>query len=210
MCDCGLRHADDCPQARRDEETVRMLVVREAHGLERLLADHGARVRSLLRREFRSALDDLQVDDAISQALLRVWRAAPSCDLGRGSLVAWFTVIARNCARRILEQARRGSVESLVVAETAIAPAPVEPAENHTPWLAMFRRCIEGLQPQQRAVLLADLAAGGAVPASELAARLGTTANSVYVSRANGRKALRIALQQRPGTLREQSRSEDA
>ncbi|MBK8099531.1 MAG: sigma-70 family RNA polymerase sigma factor [Planctomycetes bacterium] len=187
-----------------------MLVAHDARGLERVLADHGARVSSLLRREFRGVLDALQVDDAISQALQRVWRAASSFDFARGSLAAWFTVIARNCARRIRDQARRGTTESLASVEGAVAPRAAEAGEGPSRWLAVFRQCIDELQPQQRAVLLADLAAGGTVPAGELAVRLGTTANSVYVSRANGRKALRIALQQRERQSQEKHRSEDA
>jgi hypothetical protein len=46
----------------------------------------------------------------------------------------------------------------------------------------------------QRAVLQADLEAGEVVPAQELALRLKTTANSIYVTRLKGREALRKAL----------------
>lgn len=210
MCGCDQQHADGCPQAQRDADTVRLLVAKDARGLERLVHDHGGRVRSLLGREFRGVLDALEIDDAISQALLRVWRAAGGFDLARGSLAAWFAVIARNCARRVLGQARRGDTEPLDVAAAKAAPAPVEPGEAQLRRLALFRQCVDELPPQQRAVLLADLAAGGVVPASELAARLQTTVNSVYVSRTNGRKALRAALEQRERDLRDGTRSEGA
>ena len=62
---------------------------------------------------------------------------------------------------------------------------------------ADLRSCLDGLAPLQRAVLSADLAAGGSVPARVLADRLKTTPNSVYVSRTLGRKALHAALQAR-------------
>jgi len=42
--------------------------------------------------------------------------------------------------------------------------------------------------------LQADLEAGEAVPAQELALRLKTTTNSIYVTRLKGREALRKAL----------------
>src|SRR5678815_2607087 len=53
---------------------------------------------------------------------------------------------------------------------------------------------IHRLPPQQRDVLLADLAAGGKASTRMLMERLHTSCNSIYVSRANGRKALYRAL----------------
>jgi DNA-directed RNA polymerase specialized sigma24 family protein len=61
--------------------------------------------------------------------------------------------------------------------------------------LADLQTCIAQLPRLQQAVLRADLEAGTAMPAGELAARLGTTPNSIYVSRLKGRQGLRIAMQ---------------
>jgi DNA-directed RNA polymerase specialized sigma24 family protein len=58
-----------------------------------------------------------------------------------------------------------------------------------------LRSSIAQLPPLQRSVLLADLDAGGQVAARELALHLGTSPNSVYVSRSNGRRALYAALE---------------
>jgi DNA-directed RNA polymerase specialized sigma24 family protein len=110
-------------------------------------------------------------------------------------------VIARNCALRILEVRHRERmlrfVDDLDSAHAA-APAPADPVPQQTdPFVHDFYRLVETLPPLQRAVVLADLRAGGMAPAAELAAELQTTTNSIYVSRTNGRKALRAALRER-------------
>jgi DNA-directed RNA polymerase specialized sigma24 family protein len=53
-----------------------------------------------------------------------------------------------------------------------------------------LREALGQLPRLQRLVLLADLAAEGKAPARELAAKLGTSANSIYVTRSNARRAL--------------------
>jgi DNA-directed RNA polymerase specialized sigma24 family protein len=57
------------------------------------------------------------------------------------------------------------------------------------------------LPPQQRTVLQADLAARGRASVRDLARHLGTSPNSIYVSRSNGRRALYAALAERGHAL---------
>ena len=102
------------PPAERDVETVRLLVAGDGEGLRRLLCDHGARVRGTLRMDFKQVLDDAELDDALSQATLRVWQARERIDLTRGTLRAWFYSIARNRALRILEVKRRPHAPQIV------------------------------------------------------------------------------------------------
>ena len=170
-----------------------------------MLADHGGRVAALLRQEFRSILDSHEVEDALSQAAVRVWRAAVSYDPCRGTLGAWLFVIAQNCARHSIE-AKQRHARLKFVADLDGMPAPSDGAvfvpqrrgPGSKPPRKLLRamwRCIDDLAPQQRAVLRADFAAGGIAPAAQLAAELQTTRNSIYVSRNNGLKALRAAMQ---------------
>lgn len=195
----------------RDAETARLLVRGDQEGLRRLLVDHGGKVKGLLRKEFAKVLDLQEIDDAASQASVRVWRSGRTLDLAKGSLAAWFFTIARNCARRLIETKRREAPFSLVenLDTAAVARAQqdgfaeaadgAESAGGPSPssFVQDVRACIERLPPQQRAVVLADLAAGGTADTRELADQLRTTTNSIYVSRANGRKALRAAMVQR-------------
>jgi DNA-directed RNA polymerase specialized sigma24 family protein len=69
------------------------------------------------------------------------------------------------------------------------------------PFLADVLACLHDLSPQQRTVLLADLAAGGTAFATVLAKRMHTTRNTIYVARALGRKALRAELLKRGHVL---------
>jgi RNA polymerase sigma factor (sigma-70 family) len=153
-------------------------------------------------------LDNLDIDEAINQATVRVWRSGRSFDQERGSLAAWFFVVARNCARRILESRVRLRAEPLPASLTAdrvaqpdagtgsAAGAGSRHAHDAQPqWEIDLYNCIDALPPQQRAVMLLDLAAGGNAIGSEVARELGTSVNSVYVSRANGRRAVRLAME---------------
>lgn len=182
----------------RDPETIRLLMSGDPDALRRLLRDHGGTVLAKLRRDFNKVLDQQEIEDALSRASLRVWRAGKSYDPARGSLATWLYVISRNCARRVLEIKRRDSALTFVDNLDSGCNLPTtldsDPARKHDRFAEDVRGCIESLPPQQRAVLLADLAAGGTADTEILAEQLGTSRNSVYVSRNNGRKALRNAL----------------
>ena len=74
-------------------------------------------------------------------------------------------------------------------------------------FLQTLRDCIAQLPRMQRKVIEADLRSGSVADAGELAETLGTTKNSVYVTRSGARKALRRALTERgyePGKGRSQ------
>jgi RNA polymerase sigma-70 factor (ECF subfamily) len=188
--------------ADRDQETARLLMRGDHEGLRRLLVDHAGKVLALLRKEFLRVLDFQEIEDAVAQASTRAWRSGSRFDPSRGSLGAWFFTIARNCARRVLETKGRHATLSLVEDLDSTATAVAARADDAAPdramaadsFLADVRRCIEALAPQQRAVLMADFAAGGMASNDELATQLGTTKNSIYVSRNNGRRNLRAAM----------------
>lgn len=190
----------DCPGPERDAVTVRMLVQGNPEGLRRLLVDHGGKVRWNLRHEFDKVLDATEIDDAISQATHRVWRAAGRYDADKGSLRAWFFCIARNCALRLIEVKGRGDLRFVPDLDMLATGAHREPDaldDSRAQVIDALYRCIDELPGQQRAVILADLAAGGVADTERLVAELRTTANSVYVSRARARKALREAMHAR-------------
>lgn len=186
------------PPPDRDAVTARLLAADDPEGLRRLLVDHGGRVRRVLQKEFENVLDASEIDDAVSQASLRVWRRGRAYDAGRGTLRAWFCVIARNCATRILTTKRSHSALSFV-ADLDSRPQlqdTTQDAESQARqrFLDDLYRCIDGLPALQRSVVLADLAAGGTAATEDLIDELKTTANSIYVSRTNARKTLRAAL----------------
>ncbi len=176
-----------------DAVTVRLLLTQDTAGLRRLLADHGTCTRGVLRKCFGDALDDVELEDVLTRAAYYAWRAADTFDPAKGTLRAWFFVIARNAGHELLrEQQRPGwmtpGVELDRVAATAATPATT------TPFLDTLRRCIAALPWLQRRIIEADLRSGDLADADELARKLRTTKNSIYVSRSNARKALKRAL----------------
>lgn len=110
-------------------------------------------------------------------------------EVGDRSETAWAYVVARCQAERMLH--------GELVAVASAGHLEVSQGGMRDAFLPDLRACIYALPPQQRAVLLADFAAGGRACTGALAAQLQTSCNSIYVSRANGRKALNAALLER-------------
>jgi RNA polymerase sigma factor (sigma-70 family) len=192
------RSSPDITGKDRDATTVGLLAAGDNEGLKRLIADHGGRVRWTLRNEFDKVLDASDIDDALGQATVRVWKSRHRFDPTQGTLRAWFYVIARNCALRIVQSRRRDPkfLEDLDALPPVTQFHDDEPAENpkRDAFLRDLLRCIDRLPGLERAIMLADLAAGGSAETRLLVEEFHTTANSVYVSRAKARKKLRAAL----------------
>lgn len=185
------------PQSERDTETARLLLASDTEGLRRLVADHGGRVKATLLKDFKKLLDHLEIDDALNQATHRVWRARARVDLSRGTLRAWYYAIARNCSIRLLT-AKRGPNALRIVddldAVSGQVPATEVVSHDRIDRQRVLYAAIDRLPAQQRAVLLADLAAGGTADTKLLMEQLGTSANAIYVARTTGLKAVRAHL----------------
>ncbi|MCA8949345.1 MAG: RNA polymerase sigma factor [Planctomycetes bacterium] len=180
-----------------DAEIVRLLRDRQQAGLHQLLAVHGPRVRGGLKRSFGDSLSAHEIEAAINQAAYRAWRSAESFAVEKGSLRAWFYVIARNASLELLrdQQRRRWETRGDDVEQIATATAGEETGEALPPrFLDTLRRCIAELPRLQRRIIEADLRTGDVADATELARELKTTKNSIYVSRSMARKALKNSL----------------
>lgn len=181
----------------RDADTAARLVAGDPDGLRQLFEDHGGLLRARLEQVFGTALDDSELDEVLAMTSVRVWRAARRFDPAQGSLRGWVAVIGRRCALSLLQaraRARRNE-QPVDVHELAELPPPSPVSPHKQRLLADMLACLEHLPPLQRAVLLADYQAGGPAPAHELAKRLRTSINSIYVSRHKGRQSLRKALE---------------
>lgn len=139
-------------------------------------------------------MSDSDLDDALSTASFRAWRKVATFDPSRGTLRAWFYVVCRNAAHELLRARRRAGLELRGDELEQVADhANLLPEPPHA-FTEALRDCVAELPRLQRLVVEADLQSDFVVDADELAARLGTTRNSVYVSRSNARKALKQAL----------------
>jgi RNA polymerase sigma factor (sigma-70 family) len=178
-----------------DAEIVRLLRARETAGLRRLLAVHGPRVRTCVRKMLGD-LSETEMDDVVNKAAYQAWRFADSYDPKKGTLRAWFLVIARNAGRGLLrEQARRGfEVRGEGFDEVAATPNDEIPSVPPEAFLKAVHECIDELPNLQRSIIQADLRSGDVANADELARTLQTTKNSIYVSRSLARRTLRRKL----------------
>lgn len=180
----------------RDLVTMDLVASGDPDGLRRLLQDHGGVIRSRLVKDFGRTLDDAEIDEAMSSAVVQVWHSAAAFDLTKGTLRGWTTVIARHCALVLIamrRQRRLLSNRDLDRLELPVRSCSLLAADQQR-LCADVLSCTERLPRIQRAVLLADLEALDTTPAVTLAQLLQTTKSSIYVARRKGRKALRLAL----------------
>lgn len=175
-----------------DLEILDLLIAGKSEGVRRLLEENGDRVRSYLKRKFRDELDHWQIEEAMSMAAVRAWQSASRFDPTRGSLRAWYAVVARNCALSLIAQHR----DDPFVPIDGIDPTILGVASGHQEARRMqlvveVHRALANLSPLQRSVLRADLNAGTTLPAPVLAERLRSTTASIYVARTTGRRRMR-------------------
>ena len=190
-----------------DADIIRLVEQRDETGLRLLLATHGDRTRSVLKRKLGAHLSDTEIDDALSVATFSTWSAIQRYDPAKGPLRAWFCAIAHNAGRAILRDRQRRAWETVGDRADRLADMAEQSISPPKAFLDTLRLCIRKLPRMQRRIIEADLESGDVADAGELAKSLGTTKNSVYVSRNSARKSLRRALLERgysPGDGRSQ------
>jgi RNA polymerase sigma factor (sigma-70 family) len=184
-----------------DEELVARIGRGDDDALRALLRMHGGRVRGWLGKTYGSVLQDEELDEALGTAVLKVWQNVAKFDSSRGSLGGWFLRIAQREAINILRRdcAYRSSHRELTF-DVADDAGPSSSCESEgrdpssQPRVHALRQIIYGLPPKQKAIILADLAAGGPADAERLALELQTSANSIYVLRNRAREYIQKAM----------------
>ena len=184
------------PPEEHDPEILLQMQAGDPEALRLLLTRHGPRAKWWLCKEFRK-LSEEEVEAALNAAAHSAWTSAGSFDASRGTVRAWFYVIARNAAVAIVRQKLRDEKAitplDLDAATLRAVPTAPEPPSG-APFLADLRNCIQGLPKMQRGIIEADLRAGDIASAAELAESFRTSKNSIYASRSIARKSLRLCL----------------
>ncbi|BBK38060.1 RNA polymerase sigma factor [Allostella sp. ATCC 35155] len=147
-----------------DQVALRLLYDREA---PRML---GVALRLVRRRAV--------AEEVVHDAFLQVWRRAASFDPARGAARPWLYAILRNRALTILRgEGRMELVEDFepmgLVSEEEAPDAAVERLSDG----GRLRRCLEGLEPQRRNVVVLAYIQG--LSHGELAGRLGVPLGTV-------------------------------
>jgi DNA-directed RNA polymerase specialized sigma24 family protein len=204
----------DGPSLEFDDIT---LVCRMSQGdqdaLRLMLKKYGGRVKAALKRKYQGILAEPEIEQAVLDGAFQVWRFASRFEVDRGSLGDWFLAITFNAAAGIIRGYRKMSFKELAF----------DPVGDHASWwsggssattttfgresrlIRDLNEAIGKLPPLQRAVIQADLAAGGKADTERLAAQLGSNEKSVQAARSKAKSALRTLMAQK-GHLTEMQR----
>ncbi|BAJ33193.1 MULTISPECIES: sigma-70 family RNA polymerase sigma factor [Kitasatospora] len=134
-----------------------------------------------------------QAEEVAQEALLEVWRSAPSYRPERGPVAAWACTIAhRRAVDRVRSVRASHEREQRVFREDRTVPEPVAETVERTMESARVRRALSGLSPAQREALV--LAYYGGHSQSQIAAALGLPLGTVKSRMRDGLLRLRGAL----------------
>jgi RNA polymerase sigma-70 factor (ECF subfamily) len=107
-------------------------------------------------------------EDAMQDAYAKIWRHAGGFDARRGSPITWAATIARNVA---IDLRRRENPGGRVRDDDFDLDAMSDHGGASAEQMAALRACLDRLEPEQRALILAAYLNGES--REELAARLG-------------------------------------
>lgn len=175
-----------------DDETLNLRIqCQEPGALVRLLELYGPLAQGYVKKRYGHVLCDSDIMAVLTNAASRAWQYGESYDPSQ-SLKSWFLKIVQNQTFDLLKDKtdHRGMAFNLdrhdrpEVGDELIDKKTKQRIEA-------LERCIEKLEGRQKAIIQADLATDDVASAAWLAEKLGTTANSIYVSRSKARENLR-------------------
>ncbi len=186
---------------RQDDLAFRFLHGSE-EALKELLTVHGAVVEQALKVRFGSRLVDADIQDVLSIALYKSWKARNRFDPGKGSLRTWFYLIARNTALDLLRQRQRSPVqtvpnEDLDFLYEEIASSGSTAGTGQSKVRTRLQEIIRSLPKDDQAILYAT--AMGGPGAKELSQYLHTSPGNVRVRRNRLLKKIRKLLKEGGG-----------
>jgi RNA polymerase sigma factor (sigma-70 family) len=175
----------------------------DVSALETLIRVLGPRVAAGLQKR-HSALSAEDIEDVLSAASHRVWQSRRQYDPTRGSLGAWFFIIADNLARDLLRrQARQPRPCALAARLAAIEVVdPAEPLDEPSCRKQMLDEILQTLPALDRWIITGFAEAGGEGPwAAELARDLGMRAGTIRVRCRRIKARLRKQLEAIPAAV---------
>jgi DNA-directed RNA polymerase specialized sigma24 family protein len=200
-------------QSEDDDEALAIRMMdRDKEALRLILKRHTVPVSQLLTKTY-PFVQQVDIDDALIIAAAEMWDKADQYDKERADIVGWFFVIAQSRLLDILSK-QKTDRERCKLVDPNLSFAKLcknQSAEMAPPSAERKRRLLEmayvidKLAPMQKAIILADLALGEPAEAAALAEQLGTTKESIYVSRNKAHENIRkrvLERERRGETLR--------
>lgn len=175
-----------------DDVTLNLRIqFKEHEALERLLQLYGPRAKGYLKKHYGDVLCDADIDAALFQAADRAWRYGDSFDPSKGTLKSWFFRIVQRQAIDIINDNTESGAAAFDL-DLHDRPYDSEPASpKMQQLLAKLEDCIGKLARVQQAIIRADLKSEDVAGAARLAQVLGSSENSIHVSRIKARENLK-------------------
>jgi RNA polymerase sigma factor (sigma-70 family) len=178
------------------------LALRLSHGdveaLTAVIRTVGPRIAAgLIRRHPLLRAED--IEDVLSIASQRLWESRTRYDAAKGSLAAWFFIIADNAAKDLAKKEARRMEQSAELPYLAM-PEPKPPDERPAKNAAEqdIEEILLGLAPLDHRIIWAYAEAGGAGPwASDLSRELGMRPGTIRVRCRRIKERIRKAMDMR-------------
>ena len=175
-----------------DDEMLNLRIqCQEPDAIVRLAELYGPAARGYLKKRYGHVLCDADIMAVLTNAVSRAWQYGDSYDPSR-SLKSWFLRIVQTQAIDMLKDKSEHRGVAFDLNRHDRPEVCDEPIDRKTiQRIEALERCIEKLEGKQKAIIRADLATDDVASAAWLAEKLGTTANSIYVSRKKARENLK-------------------
>jgi DNA-directed RNA polymerase specialized sigma24 family protein len=175
-----------------DDETLNLRIqLQEPAALVRLLELYGPIAKGYVKKRYGHVLCDEDIMAVLTNAVSRAWQYGDSYDPAR-SLKSWFLRIVQTQTIDMVKDVIEHRGVALNLNRHDRPEACDEPIDKKTKQrIDALERCIEKLEGNQQAIVRADLATDDVAGAARLAEKLGTTTNSIYVSRNKARENLK-------------------
>ena len=130
----------------REVEILELLQTHDEQGIEEVLTHYGPLMRYVSKPILRDKHD---MEDCLSEAVMRIWENFDTYDGDKGSFAAWVTAITRNTALNMIRQKNRHPENEIKEEMESTEPTPEEIVLREERQQEL-RRALEELSQKER------------------------------------------------------------
>lgn len=194
---------DEPSEESDDDELAVLMAEGNEDAFKLMLARHGPAVLGWLHAKYRLALDPHDLQTAFDDVALKVWQQAGTFDSKKGSLGAWLLYLLRLKILDVLKARTRHRsrfeqpLEDFNPVDSCSSADESELSGQRRREIQFLNRAIDTkLKGKQQKIIRCDLAAEGQADNAWIAEEIGSTPESVKVSRIKAVQNLRKHLKE--------------
>lgn len=107
----------------READILDLLGSHDDQGMEELLSHYGPLMRYIIKPILRDRHD---IEDCLSETVMRIWENFDTYDENKGSFAAWVTAITRNTALNMIRRKKRHQADEIDENTESAEPTPEE------------------------------------------------------------------------------------